>query len=77
MLLRDYDMKVGNIKLEREIGPAIFRQSSEIRHQLEQVFLNIVNNGMDAMAGDEGHRRIRATAVQSTRVTAKDNWVTN
>jgi two-component system NtrC family sensor kinase len=52
LLLRDYDMKVGNIKLEREIEtgvPAVFGDP----HQLEQVFLNIVNNAIDAMAEEK------------------------
>jgi two-component system NtrC family sensor kinase len=52
LLLRDYDMKVGNIKLEREIEagiPAVFGDP----HQLEQVFLNIINNGLDAMTEDD------------------------
>jgi PAS domain S-box-containing protein len=48
LLLRDYDMKVGTIKLEREIGegiPAVLGDA----HQFEQVFLNIINNAVDAM----------------------------
>jgi two-component system NtrC family sensor kinase len=52
LLLRDYDMKVGNIKLERDIAsdlPAAFGDP----HQLEQVFLNIINNGLDAMTGED------------------------
>ncbi len=52
LLLRDYDIKVGNIKLEREIEPdvpAVFGDP----HQLEQVFLNIINNGIDAMAEED------------------------
>lgn len=51
LLLRDYDMKVGNIRLQREfqVGvPAVVGDP----HQLEQVFLNIINNGIDAMTGD-------------------------
>jgi two-component system, NtrC family, sensor kinase len=48
LLLRDYDMKVGTIRLEREIAegiPAVCGDS----HQFEQVFLNIINNAVDAM----------------------------
>lgn len=48
LLLRDYDIKVGNIKLEREIAPEIPAVFGD-PHQLEQVFLNIINNGIDAM----------------------------
>jgi len=52
LLLRDYDIKVGNIKIEREIEPdvpAVFGDP----HQLEQVFLNVINNALDAMAADD------------------------
>jgi len=48
LLLRDYDMKVNNIKLEREIEASVPAVSGD-PHQLEQVFLNIVNNSVDAM----------------------------
>ena len=47
LALRDYDLKLNNIKVVRnygEIGPVYGDQ-----HQLEQVFLNIINNAADAM----------------------------
>jgi two-component system, NtrC family, sensor kinase len=47
LALRDYDLKLNNIKVTRtysEIGP-VFGDS----HQLEQVFLNVINNAADAM----------------------------
>jgi PAS domain S-box-containing protein len=74
LLLRDYDMKVGNIKLRREIDadvPAVLGDP----HQLEQVFLNIINNGLDAMAEDgpaEGRKPEKLFAV---RVTTRENSV--
>ena len=46
--LRDYDLKVNNISLQREIGSAIPAVTAD-PHQLEQVFLNIINNSVDAM----------------------------
>ncbi len=49
LLLSDYDMKVGNIKLEREIEPGVPGVFGD-PHQLEQVFLNIITNALDAMA---------------------------
>jgi two-component system NtrC family sensor kinase len=72
LLLRDYDLKVGNITLERDFQaglPAVLGD----RHQLEQVFLNIVNNGLDAITEDEDNpknaRRFRV------RGFTQDNWV--
>ena len=72
LLLRDYDMKVGSIKLEQEIDSAIPAVSGD-PHQLEQVFLNIVNNAVDAMIedGKEGTQR-----ELKVNVTAQDNYVT-
>ena len=46
--LRDYDLKVNNISVQREIGPAVPGVTAD-PHQLEQVFLNIINNAVDAM----------------------------
>src|SRR5207249_683770 len=67
LLLRDYDMKVSNIKLEREIQAGVPAISGD-PHQVEQVFLNIINNALDAMmdeASPESARnllvRVRAT----------------
>lgn len=47
LALRDYDLKLNNIKITRtysEVGP-VFGDP----HQLEQVFLNVINNAADAM----------------------------
>jgi len=48
LALRDYDLKVNNIKLERQIEPKLPAVTAD-PHQLEQVFLNIINNAVDAM----------------------------
>jgi len=72
LLLRDYDMKVGNIKLEREIDAGIPAVSGD-PHQLEQVFLNIVNNAVDAMieeAKEGAERRLKVC------VSAHENRIT-
>src|ERR1700737_1626823 len=60
LALRDYDLKVNDIKVEREIEPAIPGVTAD-PHQLEQVFLNIINNGVDAMleAGRGGTLKVR------------------
>jgi len=76
LLLRDYDLKVGNVTLEREIAhdlPAVFGDP----HQLEQVFLNIINNGLDAMAADDAEDAQKNTRERrfKVRVCATDSWV--
>ena len=60
LALRDYDLKVNDIKLLREFEfppPAVTADP----HQLEQVFLNIINNAVDAMleAGRGGTLEVR------------------
>ncbi|MGA2358205.1 MAG: GAF domain-containing protein [Terriglobales bacterium] len=48
LTLREYDLKVNNVSLEREIPddlPSVVADP----HQLEQVFLNIINNALDAI----------------------------
>ncbi len=48
LALRDYDLKVNNIKLEREVELSVPAVTAD-PHQIEQVFLNIINNAVDAM----------------------------
>ena len=66
--LREYDLRVNNIVLERDIPtdvPSVIADP----HQLEQVFLNIVNNALDAMAEGSGN------GVLKVRVCTKDGFV--
>ncbi len=66
--LREYDLKVNNIVLEREIPkdvPAVVADP----HQLEQVFLNIINNALDAMGEGSGN------GVLKVRVSTKNAFV--
>jgi two-component system NtrC family sensor kinase len=60
LALRDYDLKVNNIKLEREVEPALPAVTAD-PHQLEQVFLNIIDNAVDALleAGRGGMLKVR------------------
>jgi len=46
--LRDYDLKVNNINVQREFE-AVLPSVIVDPHQLEQVYLNIINNAADAM----------------------------
>jgi PAS domain S-box-containing protein len=58
--LRDYDLRVNNLRLEREFETASPAVTAD-PHQLEQVFLNIINNAVDAMleAGQGGTLKVR------------------
>lgn len=58
--LRDYDLKINNIAVERE-APTQAMMVIADAHQIEQVFLNIINNAVDAIleTGRTGKLRIR------------------
>ena len=62
LALRDYDLKVNNIAVERE-APSDPMTVIADAHQIEQVFLNIINNAVDAIleTGRNGKLRIRIT----------------
>jgi two-component system NtrC family sensor kinase len=65
LALRDYDLKANEISVHHEIAPGLPQVVGDA-HQLEQVFLNIVNNAIDSIL--EGARvrelRVRAFAHQ-------------
>jgi PAS domain S-box-containing protein len=48
LALRDYDLRVSNIRVHLELSPDLPVTSAD-PHQLQQVFLNMVNNAVDAM----------------------------
>ena len=60
LALRDYDLKINNIKVERDL-PAEPAMVIADPHQIEQVFLNIINNAVDAIleTGKAGKLKIR------------------
>jgi PAS domain S-box-containing protein len=63
LALRDYDLKINSIQVERDI-PSTPTMVVADPHQIEQVFLNIINNGVDAIleTGRQGKLRIRVHA---------------
>ena len=63
LALRDYDLKVNDITVEREVEQLVPAVTAD-PHQLEQVFLNIINNAVDAMleAGQAGKLKVRVYA---------------
>src|SRR3569832_1995244 len=59
LALRDYDLKLNNIKVTRtysDVGP-VYGDT----HQLEQVYLNVINNAADAMLEREKSGSIEVT----------------
>ncbi|HEY6304635.1 MAG TPA: ATP-binding protein [Terriglobales bacterium] len=68
LTLREYDLKVNNVSLERDI-PEDVPSVVVDPHQLEQVFLNIINNALDAMV------EASASGVLKVRVFKKDVYV--
>ncbi len=68
LTLREYDLRVNNVTLEREI-PGDIPSVVADPHQLEQVFLNIINNALDAMVEGSG------SGVLKVRVSRKDAYV--
>ncbi|HVI10642.1 MAG TPA: GAF domain-containing protein [Candidatus Binatia bacterium] len=65
--LRDYDLKVNNISVERDFPPEPALVVADA-HQVEQVFLNIINNAVDAVleTGRAGKLGIRVYLDQNT-----------
>ena len=65
LALRDYDLRVNDIKLERETEAQLPAVTADA-HQLEQVFLNIINNAVDAMleTGRGGSLKVIASAKE-------------
>ncbi|MGZ4813486.1 MAG: ATP-binding protein [Terriglobales bacterium] len=64
LALRDYDLKINDISVERDLPsePALVVADP---HQIEQVFLNIINNSVDAIqeTGRTGKIKIRISCA--------------
>lgn len=52
LTLREYDMNLNNIRIHRQLSPRLPSTGGDF-HQLQQVFLNILNNAVDAI-GEKG-----------------------
>src|SRR5271170_4521469 len=64
LVLREFDMKLHNIVIHREFDPRLPVTGGDF-HQLEQVFLNILNNAVDAIQekGGSGEIWVRTATV--------------
>lgn len=75
LVLREYDMRLNNIVIRREFDPDLPMTGGDF-HQLQQVFLNILNNAVDAILekGGPGEIWIRTEAAGNRlRVELTDN----
>lgn len=63
LALRDYDLRMNHIRVHLELAPDLPLTSAD-PHQLQQVFLNMVNNAVDAMLehSNEGDLWVRTGA---------------
>jgi signal transduction histidine kinase/ActR/RegA family two-component response regulator len=68
MALRDYDLRMNNIRVRLDLAPDLPVTAAD-PHQLQQVFLNLVNNAVDAIleSSTEGDLWVR-TAVEDERL---------
>jgi PAS domain S-box-containing protein len=75
LILREYDMKLNSIRIHRELESDLPQTAGDF-HQLQQVFLNILNNAVDAVSekGGKGEIWIRtARSGNRLRVEITDN----
>jgi len=68
LALRDYDLRMSQIRLHLELGANLPAAPAD-PHQLQQVFLNLINNAVDAIleSSAEGDLWVR-TGVEGTRL---------
>ncbi|HXM99835.1 MAG TPA: PAS domain S-box protein [Candidatus Dormibacteraeota bacterium] len=66
LALRDYDLRMSNIRVQLELAPGLPTISAD-PHQLQQVFLNLVNNAVDAMLekSPEGDLSVKTSAREN------------
>ena len=68
LALRDYDLRMSNIRVHLDLAPDLPVTAAD-PHQLQQVFLNMVNNAVDAIleSSTEGDLWVR-TAMEGDRL---------
>ncbi len=71
LALRDYDLRMKNIRVHMELAPDLPVTSAD-PHQLQQVFLNMVNNAVDAILenSNDGDLWVR-TGARGDRLTVE------
>ena len=71
LALRDYDLRMKNIRVHLELAPDLPVTAAD-PHQLQQVFLNLVNNAVDAVleSASEGDLWVR-TKVRGHRLAVE------
>ena len=67
LLLREYDLKVNGIVVERDSEKSIPAVLGD-PHQIEQVFLNVINNALDAMLEGDGRKLRIGVKLESNEV---------
>jgi PAS domain S-box-containing protein len=68
LALRDYDLRMSKIRLHMELAPDLPEAPAD-PHQFQQVFLNLINNAVDAILenGEEGDLWVR-TGVEGNTI---------
>jgi PAS domain S-box-containing protein len=71
LALRDYDLRMKNIRVHMELAPDLPVTAAD-PHQLQQVFLNMVNNAVDAIleSSNDGDLWVR-TGARGDRLTVE------
>jgi PAS domain S-box-containing protein len=71
LALRDYDLRMKNIRVHRELAAGLPLTAAD-PHQLQQVFLNLVNNAVDAVLenAQQGELWVRS-AVRGDRLAVE------
>ncbi len=75
MELREYDLQVSNIKVTTDLDKDIQMTTAD-PYQLQQVFLNIINNAQQAMLEDKGEGRLSIKTLNENniiRIIIKDS----